>query len=85
VSGVVSSITRPRTPPASPNVSSLLTPTATAPHRTHTPQVIVHPDDAPQPCHALTLDKNPNRNARAGISSNPGLCRGFARHESFIR
>jgi len=43
------------------------------------------PDSSPHPCHSLTRDKNPNRNARARISSNPGLCRGFARHESFFR
>jgi len=32
-----------------------------------------------------TRDKISIRNACARISSNPGLCRGSARHESFIR
>jgi hypothetical protein len=54
-------------------------------HRADRPQTIVHSDDSPHRCHSLIRDKIPNRNTRARISSNPGLCRGFARHESFSR
>ncbi len=35
--------------------------------------------------HSPTLDRIPNRKARARIYSNPGFCRGFARQESLIR
>jgi len=47
--------------------------------------VTVHSDDSQRLCDAQTRDQNPNRKARARIQSNPGLCRGFARHESFFR
>jgi len=54
-------------------------------HPTDRLPLIVHLDDSPHRSDPLTRDTNPNRNARARISSNPGLCRGCARHESFFR
>ncbi len=66
----MSLIARPHTSPASQvrHVATHL-----HGHRTDRLPLIVHPDHSPHPCHSLTRDKNPNRNARARISSNPGF------------